>query len=127
MWKLFAGSAEIIARTRIVGVNEIAPGTEGLHQLAVSEPVAVARGDRFIVRRPSPAATLGWRCRARSYPGRRHRRFRPETLTHLQTLSAGTPQELLFADAGPAGTDNRVHTPATERHGLESAAGRWLS
>ncbi|MCO5183382.1 MAG: selenocysteine-specific translation elongation factor [Anaerolineae bacterium] len=98
--KLFTGSAEIIARARVVGVNEIAPGTEGFIQLAVSEPVAVARGDRFIVRRPSPAATLGGGVVLDPYPGRRHRRFRPETLTHLQTLSAGTPQELLLQTLG---------------------------
>lgn len=112
--KLFTGSAEIIARARVVGIDEIAPGTEGFIQLAVSEPVAVARGDRFILRRPSPAETLGGGVMLDPHPGRRHRRFRPETLAHLQTLSTGTPQELLLQTLG------RIE-PATEQALLQQS------
>ncbi len=57
--KLFVGSAEIVARTRVIGQPQIDPGETGWLQLALSEPLAVARGDRFILLRPSPAATLG--------------------------------------------------------------------
>lgn len=94
--KLFVGAAEVLARTRVLGQQAIAPGTTGWLQLATREPVAVTRGDRFILRRPSPGATLGGGRVLDPHPGRRHRRFRENTLTRLKTLAQGTPDELLL-------------------------------
>jgi selenocysteine-specific elongation factor len=94
--KLFVGAAEVMARTRILGARQIEPGSEGWLQLALTQPVAVARGDRFILRRPSPGATIGGGQILDPHPGRRHRRFRPETVARLETLSQGTPAELLL-------------------------------
>ena len=94
--KFFVGAAEVLARTRVLGVEKIEPGQEGWLQLTLSEPIAVARGDRFILRRPSPATTLGGGRILDPHPGRRHRRFRPDVIEHLQTLSQGTPAELVL-------------------------------
>ena len=94
--KLFVGSAEILARARVLGAKEIAPGETGWVQLALRQPAAVVRGDRFILRRPSPPATLGGGEVLDAHPGRQHRRFRPEVLARLQTLSQGTPSDLLL-------------------------------
>jgi selenocysteine-specific elongation factor len=41
------------------GTGRLAPGETGLVEIRLAAPVVAARGDRFIVRRPSPAATLG--------------------------------------------------------------------
>ncbi len=38
---------------------ELAPGATGLVEIRLAAPIAAVRGDRFVVRRPSPAATLG--------------------------------------------------------------------
>lgn len=94
--KLFIGAAEVVARTRVLGAPQIEPGQEGWLQLALTEPVAVVRGDRFILRRPSPGTTLGGGRVLDPHPGRRHRRFRPDVVERLQTLSQGTPAELLL-------------------------------
>lgn len=94
--KLFVGAAEVLARTRVLGQAQIDPGETGWLQLTLAEPVAVARGDRFILRRPSPGETLGGGHVLDPHPGRRHRRFRAEALARLQTLSQGTPAELLL-------------------------------
>ncbi|MFN2138350.1 MAG: selenocysteine-specific translation elongation factor [Candidatus Promineifilaceae bacterium] len=93
--KLFVGAAEVLARTRILGTEALNPGEEGWLQFALSEPVALSRGDRFIVRRPSPAQTIGGGIVLDPHPGRRHRRFRPEVIERLQTLSIGDPAEVL--------------------------------
>lgn len=53
---LFAGETLGIARP--VGPT-IAPGAGGLAEIALAAPIVAARGDRWIARRPSPAATLG--------------------------------------------------------------------
>lgn len=94
--KLFVGAAELQARVRLLGSEKIEPGQSGWLQLATIEPVAVMRGDRFILRRPSPGETIGGGRVLDPHPGRRHRRFRPETVERLQTLSQGTPAELLL-------------------------------
>jgi selenocysteine-specific elongation factor len=39
--------------------GRLAPGDSGLVEIRLQTPVVAARGDRLIVRRPSPAATLG--------------------------------------------------------------------
>ena len=94
--KLFTGAAEVMARTRVLGARVIEPGGTGWLQLALHEAIAVDRGDRFILRRPSPGATLGGGLILDPYPGRRHRRFPERVVERLQTLAAGTPEELLL-------------------------------
>ncbi len=94
--KLFVGASEVLARARVLGAEQIEPGQTGWLQLACIEPVAIRRGDRFILRRPSPGATLGGGRILDPHPGRRHRRFRPDTMTRLQTLAQGTPEERLL-------------------------------
>jgi selenocysteine-specific elongation factor len=94
--KLFIGSSEVLAKTRVVGVERIDPGQEGWLQIATREPIATARGDHFILRRPSPGATLGGGRVLDPHPGRRHRRFKEDVIERLKTLSQGTPAELLL-------------------------------
>jgi selenocysteine-specific elongation factor len=94
--KLFTGSAEIMARTRVIGSKQIEPGQEGWLQLVLSSPAAVLRGDRFILRRPSPGQTIGGGRILDPNPGRKHRRFNPLVTRHLETLAQGTPAELLL-------------------------------
>jgi selenocysteine-specific elongation factor len=94
--KLFVGAAEVVARTRVLGAPQINPGETGWLQLALAEPVAAARRDRFILRRPSPGETLGGGLVLDPHPGRKHRRFRADVVERLQTLAQGTPAELLL-------------------------------
>jgi selenocysteine-specific elongation factor len=110
--KLFTGAAEVVARTRVIGSKQIEPGAEGWLQLALAEPVAVVRGDRFILRRPSPPATLGGGRVLDPHPGRRHRRFRPEVVERLQTLAEGSPAEMLLQTI-------RRREPTTEKNLLK--------
>jgi selenocysteine-specific elongation factor len=94
--KLFVGAAEVMARVRLLGTRSLPPGEEGWLQLALEEPVAVSRGDRFILRRPSPGETLGGGRVVDPHPGRRHRRFRPEVIARLQTLAEGSAADRLY-------------------------------
>ncbi|MGB1253665.1 MAG: selenocysteine-specific translation elongation factor, partial [Candidatus Promineifilaceae bacterium] len=94
--KLFIGSAEKIARVRLIGSEQLNPSDTGFIQLALRESMATVRGDRFILRRPSPAATIGGGRILDAQPGRQHRRFREDVLQRLRTLSKGTPAELVL-------------------------------
>lgn len=123
--KLFVGAAEVIARTRILGARQIAPGKTGWLQLALQHPVAAVRGDRFILRRPSPPATIGGGRILDPHPGRRHRRFRSEVVERLQTLAQGDPEEILeqrLARIEPATPDELFRQAGLDK---ETAEGAW--
>ena len=55
MW----GARQDIARLRLIGPSMIFPGERGLAQLRFSTPVIAFAGQRAILRRPSPAETIG--------------------------------------------------------------------
>ncbi len=93
--KFFTGAAEVMARVRVIADRQINPGKSGWLQLALQESVAMLRGDRFILRRPSPAATLGGGRILDPHPGRRHRRFRPDVIQRFERIVSGLPDELL--------------------------------
>lgn len=96
---LFAGAAEAPCRVTLLDAELLHPGEEGWVQLRLERPLAIARGDRCIVRIPSPSITVGGGRIVDAHP-RRHRRFRPEVIAALETLARGTPAELLVQAAG---------------------------
>jgi len=92
----FCGAAQVPAYVRLLGAEKLAPGETGWAQLRLSEPVALVRGDRFIIRWLSPSVTVGGGIVVDPLPGRRHRRFKPEVLARLEALLSGTPEELVL-------------------------------
>jgi selenocysteine-specific elongation factor len=92
----FVGAAEIPAVVRLLGTETLTPGEEGWLQLRLARPAAVAAGDRFILRQPSPSQTLGGGVIVNPSPQRRWRRFDPRILAQLQTLAHGQPDEILL-------------------------------
>ncbi len=53
------GTREVHARVVPLGADELTPGWEGLIQLRCAEPLPCLPGDRYVLRRESPATTLG--------------------------------------------------------------------
>ncbi len=94
--KFFLGAAEIQSRIRLLGSEELLPGEEGWLQLELDEPVVAIRGDRYILRRPSPGETLGGGTVVDPHPKGRHKRFSAQELASLDTLAKGTPAEVLL-------------------------------
>jgi selenocysteine-specific elongation factor len=97
--KFFTGASETIARLRLLGTEKLDPGQEGWIQLELRDPVVTVRGDRYILRRPSPGETLGGGLVVDHQPKGRHKRFDQEVLKSLESLSQGTPAEVLFEAA----------------------------
>ncbi|MEA2522857.1 MAG: selenocysteine-specific elongation factor [Thermomicrobiales bacterium] len=93
----FVGAAEVPAWLTLLDREEIVPGEKAWVQLRFREPVAVLRGDRFIVRRPSPSVTIGGGLVIDPAPPR-HKRFRPEVLSALETLAVGSPDEIVLQE-----------------------------
>ena len=53
------GARQDLARVRLIGGAPLEPGSSGLAQLRFSGPVPAHAGQRLLLRRPSPAGTLG--------------------------------------------------------------------
>src|SRR5205807_7662998 len=54
-----AGTAEIEAEVRLLGVNVLKPGERAYARLVLREPALLLPGDRFIIRMFSPVVTIG--------------------------------------------------------------------
>jgi selenocysteine-specific elongation factor len=93
---LYSGAAEVPARVSLLDADEIGPGEAGWAQLRLRAPLAVARGDRFIVRVPSPSLTVGGGVIVEPR-ARRHRRRDPAVLARLELLARGDPDEVVLA------------------------------
>jgi selenocysteine-specific elongation factor len=97
--KFFVGASETIAAVRLLGAEELSPGDEGWIQLELRDPVVAVRGDRYILRRPSPSETLGGGVIVDHQPKGRHKRFDEDVLRSLESLAQGTPADVLFEAA----------------------------
>jgi selenocysteine-specific elongation factor len=97
--KFFVGASETIANLRLLGTEELNPGEEGWIQLELRDAVVSVRGDRYILRRPSPGETLGGGVVVDHQPEGRHKRFDENVLKSLEALSHGTPADILLQAA----------------------------
>ncbi len=104
---VYVGAAEVPARVVLLETEEIQPGASGWAQLRLARPLVAARGDRFIVRVPSPSETVGGGSVAEPR-ARRHKRGDPAVLARLDLLARGDPEEVVLAalrpEARPAAT-----------------------
>jgi selenocysteine-specific elongation factor len=90
----YAYASETPATVRLLDADELKPGEEGWAQIYLHKPVALARGDRFVIR--SPDATLGGGYVVDVDAGR-HRRNHPQTIERLERLAEGSPTAQLLS------------------------------
>ncbi|MBL8049900.1 MAG: selenocysteine-specific translation elongation factor [Anaerolineales bacterium] len=101
--KFFVGASESIATLRLLGIEELKAGEQGWIQLELREPILAVRGDRYILRRPSPSETLGGGIVVDHQPKGRHKRFDENVLKSLESLSHGSPVDILLEAASALG------------------------
>jgi len=97
--KFFVGASETIATLRLLGMEELPPGEEGWIQLELRDTIVAVRGDRYVLRRPSPGETLGGGVIVDHHPKGRHRRFDENVLRSLESLLQGSPTDILLEAA----------------------------
>ena len=122
--KLFIGTSETIADVRLLGTEMLNPGESGWLQLELSAPVVAVRGDRYILRRPSPGETLGGGTVVDPQPKARHKRFDKVVLKALEVLAQGSPTEVLLQAMlalGPAPIKDAIARSRLEGQAAELA------
>lgn len=97
--KVFVGTAESVARIRLLDHDEIHPGETGWVQIRLEKPLALTHGDRFILRYPSPPLTIGGGLIVDPHPEKRWKRFRSSVIERLQMLLNGTPGQRVAQSA----------------------------
>ena len=132
--KVHTGTAEIMARVSLLEGSTLDPGASGWVQLRLATPLAVAVGDRFVLRRPSPPETLGGGAVA-DITGERMRRRR-EAIAVLERRSAPSAASRLLAaldvprtpdEAGARGGLEAAERDAAVRELVEGGRAVWLS
>jgi len=88
------GAAQALAKVRLLEKQELKPDETGWANLSLNKPVALVKGDRFIVR--SSVETLGGGEVVDPH-ARRYRRFRPAVIESLRVRAQGTAEEVVMA------------------------------
>lgn len=101
--KLHVGAADALVRVRVLMGDEIRAGEEGWVQLALDAPIAAADGDRFILRRPAPPATLAGGRVVDAHPARPHRRRDSDAVRSLERRLGGSLGDRLLDRLHSAG------------------------
>lgn len=120
---LFLGAAEVRCRLTLLDATALEPGASGWVQLRLERPLVAVRGDRCILRVPSPSRTVAGGTIVDPHPPR-HRRFRPEVIAGLETRAQGDPAELLLQALGDG--PPRPWEEALAAAGISAALAREL-
>lgn len=107
------GTAEVMGRVLLLESNHLLPGEQGYAQLLLNQPVVCERGDSFVIRSFSPAATAGGGHIVDSTPIRLLRRRQPKILAALAELHRASPTQQLLWQASqgvPLSVDDAAKT-----------------
>jgi selenocysteine-specific elongation factor len=102
--RLLTGTVEAAARLRLLDCDRLEPGSSAMVQLFTEAPLAVPTGEPFIIRTPSPPATIGGG-RILDPASRRRRRHDAATLEFLWVLAKAGPMEILAHRLRMAGSE----------------------
>ncbi len=95
---LYCGSDEVLCKVILLDRDAAAAGDTCYAQLRLEEPMAVRRGDRFIIRFYSPIITVGGGRIIDASPSK-HKRNKPEVLAGMDVLANGSLSEIIYAKA----------------------------
>jgi selenocysteine-specific elongation factor len=100
-------SAELLGSVRLLGGGELAPGSTANAQIRLESPVTAVSGDRFVIRRYSPALTIGGGTILDPHLGKLTRGTREEIFDTLASAPLAGRVELYAKLAGLRGFTER--------------------
>ena len=141
--QMYHETSEVMIELSLLERDELRGGEAGWVQLFATQPVVALDGDRFILRVPSPAATVAGGVIVDSAP-RRHRRRDPAVLADLAARERADPATAAVLELGKhpwglAGAELAVRlglspeqtetilAPLSERGAVRRLAARWLT
>src|SRR4029077_9617939 len=97
--QMYHETSEVMVELSLLERDELRGGEAGCVQLFAAQPVVAVDGDRFILRVPSPAATVAGGMIVDSAP-RRHRRRDPAGRAHLGARESADPATAAVLELG---------------------------
>ncbi|KYP80183.1 selenocysteine-specific translation elongation factor [Ferroacidibacillus organovorans] len=91
--RVYAGTAEILGRVLMLGVQNLQAGEEGLAQLLLEQDAVFEARDHFVLRSYSPMHTIGGGVIIDPHPPRLHRRHSELVRERLIRKEQGSPEE----------------------------------
>ena len=96
---LYAGSKEVLCKVILLDRDQLAAGEHAYAQLRLEEPMALRRGDRFIIRFYSPIITIGGGEILDVNPDK-HKRNKDEVMQGLDLLASKDLAKIVNMKAG---------------------------
>ncbi len=93
--KFFIASTEAAARVRLLKKQSLEAGEWGWVQLEFEHPIVAEKGDHFIIRRMSPAQTIGGGSVVDPHPTRRHKLNDDQVIARFESLTSPSMQDYL--------------------------------
>jgi selenocysteine-specific elongation factor len=118
--RVHVGTTEVLGRIVLFGIDQLGPGDRGYGQLRLESDVAVARGDRFVVRFYSPMRLLGGGVVLD--PVAPVRRRTPEALAELRTRADSSTSADRVEEVLSGHLDGRSATEIALAGGLSDEA-----
>jgi selenocysteine-specific elongation factor len=101
--RFHAFTSETMAGISLYGHEAVQPGTRRLMRIKLAEPVVLVPGDRFVLRQPSPAGTIGGGRVLDVHPEPRQRKA--ATAAWLEQLKAASPARQIALRVGRRNTN----------------------
>jgi selenocysteine-specific elongation factor len=117
-------TSEVMATVLPYGNEAVQPGATRLARIKLSSPVVLAPGDRFVLRQPLPAGTVGGGRVLDAHP--LHVR-RVETQAWLEQIAPATPERQLLLRVHRRGVQGISFNALASEMGLTTAAARELA
>ena len=96
---LYCGSKEVLTKVILMDRDALSAGEETYVQFRLEEPIAVRRGDRFIIRFYSPIITIGGGQILDAVP-EKHKRNRENVLEGFRMLESGNISDIFVLKTG---------------------------
>lgn len=96
---LYCGSKEVLTKVILMDRDALSAGEEAYVQFRLEEPIAVRRGDRFIIRFYSPIITIGGGQILDAVP-EKHKRNRENVLEGFRMLESGNISDVFVLKTG---------------------------
>lgn len=96
---LYCGSKEVLTKVVLMDRDALSAGEEAYVQFRLEEPIAVRRGDRFIIRFYSPIITIGGGQILDAVP-EKHKRNRENVLEGFRMLESGNISDIFVLKTG---------------------------
>jgi selenocysteine-specific elongation factor len=129
--RFHTGTSEILGNLILLEDDELKPGETTVAQLRLDAPVAIVKGDHYVVRSYSPVRTVGGGQILNPIPPK-HKRFNPAIIQGLKGILSSDPETLIgfhleaSGHAGACFADLRLMTSLTDKQ-LEAALQGMMS